>query len=124
MSLKDYIYDMTVDDLEKHLIGKVITNVDQQKNTLTLSDGTILTFEDTESCCAWFSAELSAGNLTDNAITALTVEDHDDHDYIENYSIHILAANKTIVDLGIRGSEGTGYYCHSIDLKITVPEEN
>ncbi len=117
-----YIYDMTASDLEKHLIGKVITKVDEQENSLTLSDGTVLTFKDTADCCAWFSAELSAGNLTDNAITSLTVEDHDDPDGIENYSIHILAADKNVVDLGIRGDATSGYYCHSINLDITTPE--
>jgi hypothetical protein len=69
----DKIFDMTAEDLERELIGKTVTGIDESENKLTLNDGTTLEFRDTADCCAWFNANLRAGNLTDNAITAITV---------------------------------------------------
>lgn len=119
----DYIRDMSVDDLTKRLIGQVIIAVDSVEKTLTLSNGSILTFEDTSSCCAWFEAELIKGNLTDNAITDVVYEDRpeDDLGSKENYTIHILASDKNICDLNIVGDAASGHYCLSINLDITTP---
>lgn len=121
----DTIYDMTAQDLEKVLIGRTVTNIDEDEKTLTLDDGRVLEFRNTWDCCAWFEAELSAGNLTDNAITALKVTDRQEEEYgDEDYTIHILAANKKIADLDISGNPTSGYYCHSINLDIHTPKEN
>ena len=118
------IADMTFSDLEKELIGKTVVEIDESENTLTLDDGRKLAFRDTSDCCAWFDANLRAGNLTDNAITALRVTDRQEDGYDdEDYTIHILAANKKIADLDIYGNPTSGYYCHSIDLEIYVKEE-
>ena len=117
----DQIRDMHWEDLSRALVGKVITDIDPSTNTLTLSDGTALTFEDTSGCCAWFAAELKAGNLTENAVTAIRYTDnapeagaYDD----ENYTLHILAVDHNIADLTITGNPTSGYYCHSINLTI------
>ena len=121
----DQIFDMDVNDLESQLIGKTITNIDEQENKLTLNDGTILEFRDTADCCAWFNANLRAGNLTDNAITAIKVTDRQEEEYAdEDYTIHIFAANKKIADLDINGNPTSGYYCHSINLDIYTPKES
>ena len=121
----DEVFDMDVADLERQIIGKTIIEIDKQENKLTLNDGTILHFKDTHDCCAWFSANLTNGNLTDNAITALKVTDRQEEEYDdEDYTIHILAANKNIVDLDITGNPTSGYYCHSITLDIYTPKES
>ena len=120
----DTIYDMTFDDLEKELIGKTVVAIDEGDNALTLDDGRVLKFRDTAECCAWFNGELRAGNLTDNAVTALKVTDRQKEEYDdEDYTIHILAADKNIADLDIYGNPTSGYYCHSINLDIYIPKE-
>lgn len=121
----DTIWDMTPQDLERVLIGRTVTSIDERNNTLTLDDGRLLAFEDTNDCCAWFNANLTAGNLTDNAITAIKVTDRHEEEYgDEDYTIHILAANKKIADLDINGNPSSGYYCHSINLNIHTPKES
>ena len=121
----DTVYDMTPEDLERELIGKSIVEIDESGNNLMLNDGTILEFRDTADCCAWFDANLRAGNLTDNAITAIKVTDRQTEEYgDEDYTIHIFAANKKIADLDINGNPTSGYYCHSINLNIYTPKEN
>ncbi|MBC3179383.1 hypothetical protein [Corynebacterium lujinxingii] len=119
MSGIDYC-DMTDGDLEQELVGKKIVKIDTENNTMTLHDGTVLKFHDASDCCAWFEAELEEKNLTDNAITHVTTTgEYGD----ESWSIHILAANNHIADVNITGNEGSGYYCHSIDLEITNPDK-
>ncbi|ATW58461.1 hypothetical protein SEA_C3PO_61 [Corynebacterium phage C3PO] len=118
------IRDMTFEDLEKELIGKTVVAIDESENTLTLNDGRKLKFRDTADCCAWFNGELSAGNLTDNAVTALKVTDRQKEEYAdEDYTIHIFAANNKIADLDINGNPTSGYYCHSINLEIFVSDK-
>ena len=122
----DTIYDMDQQDLKKLLIGCTVTKIDEGDNALTLDDGRVLKFRDTAECCAWFNGELRAGNLTDNAITAVKVTEHQDPEDVygdEYYTIHILAANKKIADLDISGNPTSGYYCHSINLDIYPPKE-
>lgn len=121
----DTVFDMTASDLEKELIGRAITSIDESENTLTLDDGRKLVFKDTGDCCAWFNANLKAGNLTDNAITAIKVTDRQEEEYDnEDYTLHIFAANKKIADLDINGNPTSGYYCHSINLDIYTPKES
>lgn len=121
----DTIRDMTAQDLERELIGRAVTAIDERNNKLTLDDGRVLEFKDTFDCCAWFNANLTAGNLTDNAITAIKVTDRQEEEYgDEDYTIHIFAANKKIADLDINGNPTSGYYCHSIDLDIHTPKES
>ena len=121
----DTVYDMTPEDLERELIGKSIVEIDESGNNLMLNDGTILEFRDTADCCAWFDANLRAGNLTDNAITAIKVTDRQEEECgDEDYTIHIFAANKKIADLDINGNPTSGYYCHSINLAIYNPKDN
>lgn len=123
MNWPDY-YDMTEQDLAGELVGKRIVGIDADANTMTLHDGTVLTFHDTFDCCSWFEAELKEHNLTDNAITRVTTSDEHSDEYGEqSWSIHILAADEHIADVNINGDEGSGYYCHSINLEITNPDK-
>ena len=111
----DTYIDMTDQDLARELVGKKIVKINTEYNTITLHDGTVLKFNDVSDCCAWFEAELEEKNLTDNAITRVTTSGQYDD---ESWTIHILAADKNIADVHIRGDEGTGYYCQSIELEI------
>lgn len=116
--IKNDYRDMTDRDLAGEIIGKRIVEIDADENTMTLHDGTVLEFQDVQECCAWFEAELKEKNLTDNAITHVTMSG----EYGDAWSIHILAANTHIADVNITGDKGTGYYCHSIELEVTRPD--
>lgn len=117
------IWDMTPEDLADALIGRVVVEVIEGDNVLVLDDGTCLEFEDTADCCAWFSADLKAGHLSDNAVTAVKVIDDSDDEYDESWTVHILAADDRIADLHVEGTESSGYYCHSINLVVKKPNE-
>lgn len=120
------ISDMYGGDLAKILIGRRIVNISTDEKLLELDDGTVLHFENTSDCCAWFSAQLRDGNLTTNGITAVRTTDHTKVEgYFDsfanpvcNYTLHILAEDHNIVDLDIEGDPTSGYYCQSINLEI------
>ena len=124
--MNNYIPDMSVRDLENELIGQKIVDINTYKNTITTASGKKLHFKDTYQCCAWFEAELSVGNLTDNAITSLDVTENHNETYFgikNDYTIHIMAADKNIADVNIYGDETSGYYCRSIILEVTEVQE-
>lgn len=112
------IYDLNYHDLQDELLGKSIAAI--AGDTIELNDGTILTLEDTSDCCAWFSGSLEVIDLSDNAITR--VEQHDvetpEDDYDEHWSLHILSSHKLIAKVNIDGNAQSGYYCHSINLRV------
>lgn len=117
------VHDMTATYLEAAIVGRTVTQINPYQGTITLDNGTELEFVDTADCCAWFDYELRAGNLTDNAITSVKVtENAAENDWEEDYTIHILAANKNVADLTITGDATSGYYCHSINMNITTKE--
>lgn len=113
------IHDMNEYDLAKELIGKRIVSIAGE--TMQLDDGTVLEFKDTRGCCAWFTAQLHEGNLTDNAITAIETEELDDDGAPEHYNLHILAADQRVAAVEIEGDATSGYYCHSINLIVRKP---
>lgn len=49
------ISDMYREDLAKILIGRRVVNISTDEKLLELDDGTVMHFEDTSDCCAWFS---------------------------------------------------------------------
>lgn len=113
------IEDMSDRDLAERLIGKSIVSV--SGDSMTLNDGTVLELENTGDCCAWFTGSLEVIDLSDNAITNVEYIDRgpsDDSDYDEHYSLHILSAHKLIAKVNIDGNATSGYYCHSINLKV------
>lgn len=115
------IIDMSVSDLEEKLLGQRIVQIDTDRNIIQLGDGTALEFEDTSDCCAWFSAKLETGALTENAVTNVTTTDDSESD--EGYRIHILAVDTEIGSIAIDGYSGSGYYCASVNLVIHAPKE-
>ena len=124
--MNNYIPDMSVGDLRNELIGQKIVDIDTRKNTITTASGKKLHFKDTYQCCAWFEAELSVGNLIDNAVTSLDVTDNQPEKHFgsgSDYTIHIMAADKNIADVNIYGDETSGYYCRSIILEVTEVQE-
>ena len=117
-----YVIDnMEIDDLKKELLGKTIIEIDEKNSTITLDDGRILQFDNTQECCAWFNAELKTGNLVNNTITNIT--DTGDPEWKTEYTIHVLAEDTRVVDIAITGDHGTGYYCQSIDLIVWPPNK-
>lgn len=115
------IRDMDRSDLEKHVLGKRVTEVNTERNTITLDDGTVLEFEGASECCAWFAANLKAGELTDNMVTAVREEEAECPDARESWSLHILAGDTRLASVDICGDSSNGYYCHSIILNISKP---
>ncbi|AIJ33446.1 Uncharacterised protein [Corynebacterium imitans] len=118
----DMLGSMDEDDLREELVGKTIASIDLQEQTIHLTDGTELRFIDTADCCAWFNSQLMVRNLTSNAITNVTKEYSSHKGAPEAWTLHVLAEDKTIVDVDIWGDSTTGYYCRSIDLKVVYPE--
>lgn len=119
------IYDMSSSDLAKQLLGKRIVTINEDAKTCSLDDGTVLEFEDTGDCCAWFSAHLKEGNLVDNAITAIDYVDVEhENSWEQRYDLHVLAADKRVMAVEITGDPTSGYYCHSINLKVKETSTN
>lgn len=113
------IYDADSTEFAAELVGKSIKSI--AGNTIELTDGTVLEIQNTGDCCAWFTGSLEVIDLSDNAITRVEHVDRepeDDSDYDEHWSIHILSAHKLIAKVNIDGNATSGYYCHSIDLKV------
>lgn len=117
------IYDMTNDDLTAQLLGKRVTAIDDDNNTITLDDGTVLELEDSSDCCAGFEAALKTIDLTDNAITAIRLDGEETPGEGEGkWTLTVLSVDKEVCAIEIQGDASNGYYCHSIDLKVTRPE--
>ena len=113
------VYDMTDHDLAMQLVGKSVKAI--AGTTIELTDGTVLNLEDTSDCCAWFRGDVEAFDFGDNVITA--VERHDvetEDDYSEAWSLHVLSAHKLIAKVNIEGDPTSGYYCHSVNLRVKV----
>ena len=122
---KERIWDATESDFEKLLIGRRVVAI--AGDTIELDNGVIVTVEDTADCCAWFNGEIDgiAPDLTENIITAVKIGDNEPSDsYLEAWSIHVLAVDKTLFRVDIEGTESSGYYCHSINLTVKTKKEN
>lgn len=109
-------------DLAPLLVGKSIESIDTHQDTVRLTDGTILSFVRGGDCCAWFSAHLKEGNLTENVITAVheVYSDSTDEDYL--FTIAVYAVNQEVMSVEVTGDEGTGYYGSSFDLWVYKPK--
>lgn len=121
--MKNLVYDMSDTDLREEVVGKKIISVND--SSCTLDDGTVLVFEDTSDCCAWFAAEVKAGALVDSTITGVEVEGRDVSDEWvgEAYTIHVLSADTRVMAVEIEGDASNGYYCHSINLNVIRPSK-
>lgn len=114
------IYDMTGDHLEAALVGKSITATSE--DSITLSDGTVLHIEDTSDCCAWFTGSVRSIDLSDNIVTGVREDDRDGDEWTEHYTLTILSHTREIAAVDIDGDPTSGYYCHSVDLRIAKEE--
>ena len=115
------IYDLAALDLRKELVGKSI--VATTDTTIELSDGTILEMQETSDCCAWFIGHLSAFDFSDNIIPDVRKADYKENwdESTQVWDLQIFSAHKKIAEINIEGDETSGYYCHSINLRVTKP---
>lgn len=119
MSKIETIRDVTRTDLEELLIGHKIVDINEDDKTIILDNGTQLTFEDVDECCAWFEAELKKGNLVDNIVTAVKYEQLEpEKGCPDRCTLHVLAVDENICDVGIYGDATSGFYCQSVLLQV------
>lgn len=118
----DELYDVDADALAPLLVGKSIESIDTTQDTVRLTDGTVLAFDEGGGCCAWFSAQLKESNLTENVITAVREVDsgNKDEDYL--FTIAVFAVNQEVMSVEVTGDEGSGYYGSSFDLRVYKPK--
>lgn len=118
----DKLYSVHASDLSPLLVGKSIESIDTHQGTVRLTDGTVLAFDGGGDCCAWFSAYLKEGNLTENVITAVREvgSDSTDEDYL--FTIAVFAVNQEVMSVEVTGDEGSGYYGSSFNLRVYKPK--
>lgn len=117
------IYDMDEMDLAKHLVGKSISSI--ANNTIELTDGSTLEIEDAADCCAWFTGEVKAFDFSDNVITSVTREEATtSEEWNEAWKLQVFSAHKVIAEVNIEGNPTSGYYCHSVGLRVKAPKSN
>lgn len=126
---QEWYWDI-VGELRKHLIGKSIISANSEAATMTLSNGTILKFEQSASdCCSYF--ELSCLRGTDNnIITEVSeVETYTGYDWDDTpregegpYTAKIQVLTESgIVDIAEgEGDASNGYYLHGFALRAEV----
>ena len=103
-----------------HLLGKSIVAVEE--NIMTLSDGTVLTFDSEASdCCSYL--ELERLVTTENIITAATFGDNEDETGGEGAYrawLHVVTEAGELNIAEAEGDASNGYYLHGFALGITV----
>lgn len=116
------IYDMDEADLTTHMVGKSIRSI--AGNVIELTDGTVLEIEDAADCCAWFSGDVKAFDFADNVITGVTREDtKPSEEWYEAWKLQVFSAHKVIAQVNIEGDSTSGYYCHSVGLRVKAPNK-
>ncbi|GAA2545862.1 hypothetical protein HD598_002143 [Neomicrococcus aestuarii] len=121
--MSERIYDLGEQDLASLLIGKTITEINEETREITLSDRTVLQLEDVQDCCAYFDGILKKIDLTENAITAVQYKNLGEDEYDEHWELTVLSVDKAVCAIEIDGNSTSGYYCHSIALIIKKPTE-
>lgn len=112
------------DEFRKELVGKSIKEINDVTGTITLTDGTFLVIEDGGDCCEHYAGTLKEVNLTQNVITKVERNELDkDDEYGDgtHFEVVIYSVNEHIASVEVTGSEPSGYYGHSIDLKVYRP---
>lgn len=111
------IYDMSRDDLAQRLVGKSIKGI--AGSVIELTDGTVLEIEDASDCCAWFTGDIKAFDFADNVITGVEqVDAKAAGEYDEAWTLKVFSAHKVIAEVNIEGNSTSGYYCHSVALRV------
>jgi len=103
------------------LVGQRV--VSATDDTLTLSDGTTVTFDTTnDDCCSWI--ELTRLTTTDHIITAARLEDNEDETGGEGAYrawLHVVTAEAGELNLAeANGDASNGYYLHGFALGVKV----
>lgn len=111
-------------DALEHLVGKSVVAADQ--NTLTLSDGTIMQFDESaDDCCSYL--ELTRLATTENIITAASFGDNEDETGGEGAYrawLHVVTEAGELNIAEAEGDASNGYYLHgfALGVKVTVPD--
>ena len=116
--MEQQIYSMTQKDLAEQLVGRTIASI--EGNKITLSNGTVLEIEDTEDCCAWYEGNLEAFDYKDNIITSVqeVPVDPTRPGAVDAWTLRVLSAHTVIAKINVEGDPTSGYYCHSVNLRI------
>lgn len=106
------------------LVGRSITSADVNTGMLTLSDGSRVVIDTSNSeCCSWL--DLKALATTENIITAVEIGDDEDNPNAGPYSAY-KAWIKGVTAAGVlniaeaEGDYSNGYYLHGFALDVEV----
>jgi hypothetical protein len=109
--------------LSELLVGHTVTKVSD--DTLTLDDGTVLRFEGTGECCAYYDLEQLNG--VDNVITKVELLNDpagdDDPDGSGVYAIFVYADNVKVNLATFKGTDGNGYYGTGYTIHVKETHE-
>lgn len=106
-------------DIEKLVVGQRITAVQEgEAGKILLSNGVELQFRNDYECCSWFSTNVVEGELVDNVITGVSVEENSEDGELQ-YVIHILSQNTVVSTLEVSGDPGTGFYLNGASLTVS-----
>lgn len=113
------IYDAEAADFAKYMVGHRIVAVND--TTITLDNGVRLEVCDSQDCCAGFYATIRAldYSLSDNLITAVTQIGAAPDTEEGIFSICVLCEDRLLAAIDVQGTASSGYYVHSIILKVT-----
>lgn len=110
-------------EIRELLLYRKVVKVDNNTNTLTLDNGTELTFEGNEGCggCSsgWYS--VTELNECDNAITNVEFvcdSDTKDRSYETSYKIFVFAEDRRIKLAQVDGDDGNGWYGTGYQLYV------
>jgi hypothetical protein len=102
------------------LVGQRV--VSATEDTLTLSDGTTVTFDTTnDDCCSWI--ELESLTTTDHIITAARFDDNEDETGGEGAYrawLHVVTEAGELNIAEASGDASNGYYLHGFALGVKV----
>lgn len=119
MSATETIWDADAEDFAQELIGHRIVSITEA--AIVLDNGVTLVMEDTNDCCAYFGVtEINTSHeIADNVVTSVARRDLNEGEYGESFAIVVLSEAKELACISIDGTESSGYYCRSINLKVT-----
>lgn len=111
--------ELEMNELFRALVGRKIIEANEREDTLTLDDGSVITFEGYGDCCAW--ANVDRMSRLDHVITDVRfVENPNSHEGGED-TLSIYALSEGSVDteiVHIVGDEGTGCYSYGVRILL------
>lgn len=128
MNYDKVLNECNENEIRELLLYRKVVRVDNSTNTLTLDNGTELTFEGNEGCggcsAGWYS--VTELNECDNAITNVEfVCDSDTKDSYDetSYKIFVYAEDRHIKLAQIDGDDGNGYYGTGYTLYVKFKQD-